>query len=81
MKLEYTEGCTCDSLSVDGVESIDMDINDFKDVLHELLDRETDLGTLQQVFTTLMVQQGEYECSDEPCDQCGDYVTTYTLEI
>lgn len=81
MKLEYTEGCICDSLSVDGVESIDMDIDSFKDVLHKLLDRETDLGTLQEVFMVLMAQQGEYERSDRPCSQCGDYITTYTLEI
>lgn len=81
MKLQYTEGCVHDSLSVDGVETIDMKIEDFKNVLHKLLDRETDLGTLQQVFMTLMVQQGKYECDDEPCEQCGDFTTTFTLNI
>lgn len=44
MKLEYTYGCVCGSLSVDGVESINMDVNDFKAVIHKLVDREQDMA-------------------------------------
>ena len=81
MKLKYTEGCICDSLTIDGVETIDMNVDDFKSVLHKLLDRETDICILQSVFMNLMSSQGNYECSDKPCESCGDYVTTYTLEL
>lgn len=81
MKLEYTSGCVCDSLNVDGVETIDMTIEDIRNVLHELIDREQDVATLQDVFMSLMSSQGIYECSEEPCDCCGDYVITYKLEI
>lgn len=81
MKLKYTEGCVCDSLTIDGIETIDMNVDDFKSVLHKLLDRETDIGILQSVFMHLMSSQGNYECSDRPCESCGDYVTTYTLEL
>lgn len=81
MKLVYTSGCVCGSLSIDGVETIDMDINVFKDVLQQLIINEGDLVTLQEVYMLLMSSQGVYECSEEPCECCGDYVTTYSLEI
>lgn len=81
MKLEYTSGCICDSLNIDNVETIDMPIDKFKEVLHTLLNRESDLAVLQQVYMSFMESQGNYESSNEPCDCCGDYVVTYTLEI
>lgn len=80
MKLEYTEGCICDSISVDGIESIDMDINDFKKVVTLLLIRENDLSVLQTTFMECMQSQGEFMRSG-PCGCCGDFITTYTLEI
>lgn len=80
MKLEYTDGCICDSLTVDGIETADMPINDFKKVLYQLIDRETDLGTLQSIMIKLMEQQGEYEDLGH-CSCCGDYITKYTLEL
>ena len=42
MKLEYTDGCICTSLTVDGKETIDMDTKDFKEVIHKLIDKEND---------------------------------------
>lgn len=80
MKLEYTDGCICDSLTVDGIETIDISINDFKKVLYQLIDRETDLGTLQSIMIKLMEQQGEYEDLGH-CSCCGDYITKYTLKL
>ena len=81
MKLEYTYGCICDSLSVDGVETIDMNIDDLKSVVHKLVDREQDIAVLQDLFTSCMQSQAECESSDEPCECCGDFIDTYTLEI
>lgn len=80
MKLEYIDGCICDSLTVDGIETADMPINDFKKVLYQLIDRETDLGTLQSIMIKLMEQQGEFEDLGH-CRCCGDYITKYTLEL
>ena len=40
MKLEYTEGCVCTSLTVDGKETIDMNVEDFKSVIHYNLNLE-----------------------------------------
>ena len=81
MKLEYTSGCVCDSLLVDGVESIYMNMDSFKDVIHELVDRERDLAVLQGIFMSCMASQGDYESSEEACECCGDFITTYRLEI
>lgn len=80
MKLEYTDGCICDSLTVDRIETADMSINDFKKVLYQLIDRETDLGTLQSIMIELIEQQGEFEDLGH-CSCCGDYITKYTLEL
>ena len=80
MKLEYTDGCICTSLTIDGKETIDMNIEDFKSVIHKLIGNENDLGTLQHIWIVLMEQQGKYEDLGH-CPDCGDYITRYTLEI
>ena len=44
MKLEYTEGCTAYSMNIDGVESCDMDIKDFRNIVELLVKREADIS-------------------------------------
>ena len=80
MKIESVTGCTCDSLTVDNVETVDMDKEAVKDVIKKLTDREDDLGILQSVLIDLVESQGEFEDLGH-CDQCGDWITKYTLEI
>ena len=80
MKIESVTGCTCDSLTVDNVETVDMDKEAVKDVIKKLINREDDLGVLQSVLIDLVEFQGEFEDLGR-CDQCGDWITKYTLEI
>lgn len=80
MKVEFTEGCTCFSLNVDGVETVDMDVKDVKDVIKKLVDTEKDLGVLQMLLEYLMESQGEYENLGR-CEDCGDRITRYTLKL
>lgn len=80
MKLEYTDGCICTSLSVDGVETIDMKTEDLQAVICKLVKREDDISVLQDLFTSLMSSQGEYKDLGQ-CEQCGDFISEYTLEI
>lgn len=80
MKLEYTDGCICTSLSVDGVETIDMKTEDLQAVICKLVKREDDISVLQDLFTSLMYSQGEYKDLGH-CEQCGDFISNYTLEI
>ena len=80
MKLEYTDGCICTSLTVDGKETVDMSKEELKEVICKLLDKESDLGVLQDIWRNLVTSQGECEDLDY-CEECGDYITRYTLEI
>ena len=80
MKIESVTGCTCDSLTIDNVETIDMDKEAVKDVIKKLINREDDLGILQSILIDLVEFQGEFEDLGH-CDQCGDWITKYTLEI
>ena len=80
MKIESVTGCTCDSLTIDNVETIDMDKEAIKDVIKKLINREDDLGILQSILIDLVEFQGEFEDLGH-CDQCGDWITKYTLEI
>ena len=80
MKIKSVTGCTCDSLTVDNVETVDMDKEAIKDVIKKLIDREDDLGVLQSILIDLVETQGEFEDLGH-CDQCGDWITKYTVEI
>lgn len=80
MKLKYIEGCICTSLTVDGKETIDMDIDSLKKVVNKLIDRETDFGVIQDIWINLVESQGEYEDLGQ-CEECGDFITKYSLEI
>lgn len=80
MKIESVTGCTCDSLTIDNVETVDMDKEAIKDVIKKLINREDDLGVLQSILIDLVEFQGEFEDLGH-CDQCGDWITKYTVEI
>lgn len=80
MKIESVTGCTCDSLTVDDVETVDMDKEAVKDVIKKLIDREDDIGTLQSILMDLVETRGEFEDLGH-CDQCGDWITKYTVEL
>ena len=80
MKLEYTDGCICTSLTVDGVETADMKTEDLQEVICKLVKRETDIATLQQILMNLMESQGDYKDLGH-CECCGDWITNYTLKI
>lgn len=79
MKINYTSGCTCDSLTIDGKESIDLSPKVIKDSIVRALEKINDMPTLQDILTTV-AETGEYEDLGH-CEQCGDWITSYTLEI
>lgn len=71
MKLHYTTGCTCTSLTVDGKETIDMSIEDFQKVIHKMIDyawsKKSD--TIQEIIKNLLQETGEFfslEFGDKP---------------
>lgn len=80
MKLQHTEGCICDSLTVDNVETINMKIEDLQTILCKLIKKESDIATLQQLLITIIDSEGEYKYLGH-CECCGDYISEYTLEV
>lgn len=80
MKINYTTGCTCDSLTIDGKESIDMPVEDIKEAIVLSLNKVEDIATLQDMLVSALEYAGEFEDLGH-CEQCGDFIYSYTLEI
>jgi hypothetical protein len=80
MKLEYTEGCICYGLDVDGEPFNNLD-HDKKievfDRIFEHLDEEYGLNTM---LVDILQHYGEYKHIGH-CDECGDNISSFTLEI
>lgn len=81
MKIKLTCGCICDSLTVDGVEEINLSDKERKEVIKKVFEKmePKDLNELLQWY--LMGHCDEYEQSDRPCECCGDYTSIYTLNL
>lgn len=80
MKIEYVTGCTCDSLTIDGKETNSMSIKDLRDCVLDIISRTTDLSLLQDILMDCVETNGDFENLGH-CDQCGDSIWKYTLEI
>jgi hypothetical protein len=78
-KLNYTEGCICDSLTIDEEETINLPIEKVREVIKELIDEEDDLAILQDFLSDLIQNHGEYEDLGH-CDECGDHISSYTID-
>lgn len=79
MKINYTTGCIWGSLIINDKESINLPPKVIKDVIVKALEKIDDISTLQDILTTV-AEAGEYEDLGH-CEQCGDWITSYTLEI
>ena len=80
MKLELTEGCICYGLDVDGEPFNNLDHEkkiEVFDRIFEHLDEEYGLNTM---LVDILQHYGEYKHIGH-CDECGDSVCSYTLEI
>ena len=80
MKIESTSGCTSDSLTIDGVDSYDIKIEDLKEAIKKCIDSESDTGMLRSVLIDLVENRGDYE-DIGVCKEYGYIITKYTLEV
>lgn len=80
MILETVNGCICDSITIDGIETIDLSIDKVKDTIKTLINKETDLGLLQSILIDFIESKGDYEDLGT-CEKCGDTIYKYTLKI
>lgn len=80
MKLNYTDGCICTSLTVDYTETINMDPEELRKVVHKLIDTTDDISVFQRVFMDILELNGKVTELGR-CEECGDWVRSYDLEI
>lgn len=82
MKIEYTEGCVCYGLDVDGEPFQDLSERKQKQILNKVIDTIINKYgfSIMNIATDLVRDHGEYEFSHH-CEDCGDSVCTYTIEI
>ena len=82
MKLIYSYGCLANSLSVNGIQEIDLTDQQRKEVINRIFQwykkHPEALNNLLQYF--IETHCDDYDCT-EPCECCGDMVTTYKMEI
>lgn len=69
----------CTGITVDGENFRDLSIEEQRNVLLKLLDKWSD-EELSNLAFTLMESLGEYEYL-YTCEDCGDSVVEYVLEI
>jgi len=80
MKLTYIDGCTCTSWSVDNKDWDDYSLEQKKQICHRLIDSVDNEYIMQQLFTLILENEGEYTDLGQ-CETCGDWVSKYELEI
>lgn len=80
MKLEYTEGCTCYGLEVDGEPFNDLDEAKKREALDRMVEAILKDYDIQNIIIDLLQTHGEYKHLYH-CEQCGDSVCTYTINI
>lgn len=81
MELRYVSGCTADSLTIDGVETIELPPYEIADVIRHLVGRCKDKAILQELLGRLIESDKESVCDISHCDQCGDDIYNYKLVI
>lgn len=80
MKIEYTSGCMAHSLTIDGVETIDLDPKEFKEKALKVIEKVDN----EELLRTLLIQAVEIMGESEliaHCDECGDNIYKDTLII
>ena len=86
MKIELVQGCICDSFEIDGKPVIEMSVDELKTAFSKVYEYIMQLPQensydLQTALYNLVSTFAPCEHSEEPCDCCGDFIDTYTLEL
>lgn len=81
MILNYIEGCTAYNLTIDRVEASELPPYEIADVIRHLVGRCKDKAILQELLERLIESDKKSVCDISHCDQCGDNIYNYKLEI
>lgn len=80
MEIEYTEGCICTNLNVDGESFYYLEEEKKREVLDKVIESILKDYDVQNVVIDLLRQWGEYKYH-YTCEDCGDSVCSFTLEV
>ena len=81
MKIEYSEGCTTTGVYIDNKPLVDLSIEEQKEVLLKVLKHlKNPSYSIQEFLISAAEEEGEFEDLGV-CEECGDWITKYTLEI
>lgn len=90
MKIEVTNGCTAYAFNVDGNPISELSEGALLDVLFRATSKiltkqkfsESDRSNLEDIISCIATSfPDEFKCDDVPCEQCGDYVEYYSMEV
>lgn len=82
MILNYIYGCTAYRLTIDGIEVSELPPYAIAEVIRHLVGRCEDKGMLKEMLATLIEYDKESVlCDISHCEQCGDDIYNYKLEI
>lgn len=81
MILNYIYGCTAYRLTIDGIEVSELPPYEIADVIRHLVGRCEDKGLLKEMLGRLIESDKKSVCDISHCEQCGDDIYKYTLEI
>lgn len=79
-RIVYTEGCVDTGLTVDGRLFNELPLEEQKAIMHKIIDSAPDSSYLQDMLIEYTQTAGEYEYL-YTCEECGDSVCEWTLEI
>ena len=79
-RIVYTEGCVDTGLTVNGRLFNELPLEEQKAIMHKIIDSAPDSSYLQDMLIEYTQTAGEYEYL-YTCEECGDSVCEWTLEI
>ena len=83
MEIELTRGCISDSMTIDDISEVSMTDEQRKvywDKICDFMKKNPKLSEFNYFLQWFIPAYGEYECNDQPCDCCGDYVEKFRYD-
>lgn len=81
MHIEMIRGCVCDYLGIDDIREIDMTDEQRKQYFKEICEKIVEIHGFNFFLQVICEAYGDYSCSKKPCEQCGDYIETFVLDL
>ena len=79
-KIVYTDGCVVSGLTIADKDFNDLSLEEQKAFMHKIIDSAPDSSYLQSMLIEYVQTAGEYKYL-YTCEECGDSVCEWTLEI